>query len=59
MIDPRLHFQPAYAIVGVRHITNPNGDQDWRDEHGMASWLEVDFNGSQNSTCLNRFSSLC
>lgn len=42
-----LHFQPAYAIDGKRYITT-NGDQYWRDEHGLASWLEVDFNSTKS-----------
>ena len=43
---PGLHFQPALAIDGVRH-TSTDGASYWRDEHGLSSWLQVDFNGSK------------
>jgi RHS repeat-associated protein len=42
-----LHFQPAYANDGVRYIHPPDGDQYWRDEHGLASWVQIDFAGSK------------
>lgn len=42
-----LHFQPSYANDGTRYIHGPGGDQFWRDEHGLASWLQVDFNGTK------------
>jgi RHS repeat-associated protein len=42
-----LHFQPSYANDGVRYIHPPDGDQYWRDEHGLASWVQVDFAGSK------------
>src|SRR5712692_4773385 len=43
---PGLHFQPAYAIDGLRHTTSDGGNY-WRDEHGLPSWLEVDFSGAK------------
>ena len=39
-----LHFQPSYANDGVRYIS-PNGDEYWRDENGLPTWLRIDFNG--------------
>jgi RHS repeat-associated protein len=42
-----LHFQPSYANDGVKHINSPGGDQYWRDEHGLPSWLEIGFAGPQ------------
>src|SRR5437899_4327622 len=47
-VYPGLHFQPSYANDGVRHINPPGGDQYWRDEHGLSSWLEIDFNGTKS-----------
>ena len=44
---PGMHFQPALAIDGVRH-TSTDGASYWRDEHGLSSWLQVDFNGSKS-----------
>ena len=41
---PGLHFQPQYAIDGGLYLHPPSGDWYWRDEHGLPSWLEVDFN---------------
>ena len=41
-----LHFQPSYAIDGLRHTTTDGGSL-WRDEHGLSSWLEVDFSGAK------------
>jgi RHS repeat-associated protein len=41
-----LHFQPSYAIDGLRHTTTDGGNL-WRDEHGLSSWLEVDFSGAK------------
>lgn len=41
------HFQPLYANDGVRYIHPPDGDRYWRDEHGLPSWLEIDFAGSK------------
>src|SRR2546423_1900514 len=43
-VVPSLNFQPNFAIDGLRHTT-PAGGNYWRDEHGLPSWLEVDFNG--------------
>jgi hypothetical protein len=43
-VYPGLHFQPSYANDGVR-FTSPNGDRYWRDEHGLPSWVQIDFNG--------------
>ncbi|HKB66328.1 MAG TPA: RHS repeat-associated core domain-containing protein [Pyrinomonadaceae bacterium] len=43
---PGSHFQPAYANDGVR-FTTTIGDHYWRDEHGLPSWLQIDFNGSK------------
>jgi YD repeat-containing protein len=45
-VYPGLHFQPSYANDGTRYITT-NGDHYWRDEHGLSSWLQIDFNGSK------------
>jgi len=45
-VIPGLHFQPSYAIDGLRHTTSDGGNF-WRDEHGLPSWLEVDFNGNK------------
>src|SRR6266480_6765563 len=45
-VYPGLHFQPSYAIDGTRY-TSTNGDHYWRDEHGLSSWLQIDFNGSK------------
>jgi hypothetical protein len=41
-VVPGLFFQPSFAIDGLRH-TNAAGGDYWRDEHGLPSWLEVDF----------------
>jgi RHS repeat-associated protein len=46
-VYPGMHFQPAYAIDGVRH-TSTSGDQYWRDEHGLSSWIQIDFGGSKS-----------
>jgi hypothetical protein len=43
---PGQHFQPAYANDGVR-FTTTIGDHYWRDEHGLPSWLQIDFNGTK------------
>ncbi|MGH9872553.1 MAG: RHS repeat-associated core domain-containing protein [Pyrinomonadaceae bacterium] len=45
-VYPGMHFQPAFATDGVRH-TSTDGASYWRDEHGLSSWLQVDFNGSK------------
>jgi hypothetical protein len=42
-----LHFQPSYVNDGVRYM-GANGDQYWRDEHGLSTWLRIDFNGAKN-----------
>jgi RHS repeat-associated protein len=49
-VFPNMHFQPAYANDGTRYIHGPGGDQFWRDEHGLSSWLQIDFNGSKAIT---------
>ncbi|MEN3327068.1 MAG: hypothetical protein V7638_1875, partial [Acidobacteriota bacterium] len=45
------HFYPSSAIDGQRygHLIAGGGDINgfWRDEHGLPSWLEVNFNGSK------------
>ena len=45
------HFYPSYAIDGQRygHLIAGGGDINgfWRDEHGLPSWVQVDFNGSK------------
>jgi len=45
------HFYPSAAIDGQRygHLIAGGGDINgfWRDEHGLPSWLEVNFNGSK------------
>jgi hypothetical protein len=45
-VYPGLHFQPSYANDGTRY-TSPSGDRYWRDEHGLPSWLQIDFNGTK------------
>src|SRR5882672_3125713 len=45
-VYPGSHFQPSYANDGVRYTTTI-GDHYWRDEHGLPSWIQIDFNGSQ------------
>jgi RHS repeat-associated protein len=45
-VYPGQHFQPSYAIDSTRYTT-PTGDHYWRDEHGLSSWLQIDFNGSK------------
>ncbi|HYY41365.1 MAG TPA: LamG-like jellyroll fold domain-containing protein, partial [Pyrinomonadaceae bacterium] len=40
-----LHFQPAYANDGLRYINPPGGDHYWRDEHGLPTWVQIDFGG--------------
>jgi YD repeat-containing protein len=42
-----LHFQPSYAIDGVKYIA-PSGDHYWRDHHGLPSEIEIDFHRQQN-----------
>jgi hypothetical protein len=49
-----LHFQPSYANDGTRY-TSPSGDRYWRDEHGLPSWLEIDFNGTKTITEVDVF----
>jgi RHS repeat-associated protein len=49
-VFPNMHFQPAYANDGTRYIHGPGGDQFWRDEHGLSSWLQIDFNGAKAIT---------
>jgi hypothetical protein len=39
---PGLFFEPSFAIDGVLHTTSAGGNY-WRDEHGLPSYLEVDF----------------
>jgi len=50
-VYPGSHFQPSYAIDGLRylHLAPPPNDLDgfWRDEHGLPSWLQIDFSGSK------------
>ena len=46
-MSPDAHFQPPYAIDGVLHAHPPIGDLYWRDEHGLPSWLQVDFKGAK------------
>ena len=45
------HFYPSSAIDGQRygHLIAGGGDINgfWRDEHGLPSWLEINFNGSK------------
>jgi hypothetical protein len=45
-VNPVFTSSPAYANDGVRYLT-PSGDQYWRDEHGLSSWLQIDFNGAR------------
>lgn len=44
---PGMHFQPSYANDGIHYLHPPDGDHAWRDEHGLPSWLQIDFNGSK------------
>jgi hypothetical protein len=53
-VYPNLHFQPSYANDGTRY-TSPSGDRYWRDEHGLPSWLQVDFNGTKTITEVHIF----
>jgi hypothetical protein len=50
-VYPGSHFQPFYAIDGLRylHLAPPPNDADgfWRDEHGLPSWLQINFAGSK------------
>ncbi|HJP94928.1 MAG TPA: RHS repeat-associated core domain-containing protein, partial [Pyrinomonadaceae bacterium] len=50
-VYPGYHFYPSSAIDGQRygHLIAGGGDINdfWRDEHGLPSWLEVDFNGTK------------
>ena len=50
-VYPGYHWQPSYAIDGQRYChliaDGSDGTGVWRDEHGLSSWLEVDFNGSK------------
>ncbi|MGH9931723.1 MAG: RHS repeat-associated core domain-containing protein, partial [Pyrinomonadaceae bacterium] len=41
-----LHFQPSYANDGLRYM-GANGDRYWRDEHGLPTWVQVDFSGAK------------
>jgi len=41
-VIPGLHFDPSYAIDGVRHTTADGGNY-WRDEHGLPSYLQIEF----------------
>jgi hypothetical protein len=43
------HYLPSYAIDGQRycHLTTTDADGFWRDEHGLSSWLQVDFAGAK------------
>lgn len=46
-VFPESHFYASYAIDGRRymHPTSTDVHGFWRDEHGLPSWLEVDFGG--------------
>lgn len=46
-VSTGAHFQPQYAIDGVLHIRPPVGDLYWRDEHGLPTWLQIDFTKSR------------
>lgn len=46
-VFPNLHFQPSYASDGRRYAS-PQGDRYWRTEHGLPSWLQIDF-GAQRT----------
>jgi RHS repeat-associated protein len=45
------HYRPADAVDGIRYAPTapPPGDihDFWRDEHGLPSWLQIDFNGQR------------
>src|SRR6266403_2061365 len=49
-VFPGYHCKPSFANDGQRfaHLL-PSGDDGtgfWRDEHGLDSWIQIDFNGS-------------
>jgi RHS repeat-associated protein len=50
-VYPGYHWQPPFAIDGQRYshliADGSDGTGFWRDEHGLSSWLEVDFSGAQ------------
>ena len=46
-VYPGLLFRPSFAIDGIHYINPPNGDRYWRDEHGLPTSLEIDFNDSK------------
>ncbi|MCA1614954.1 MAG: hypothetical protein LC795_15150 [Acidobacteria bacterium] len=41
-----LHFQPTYVNDGRRYAS-AQGDRYWRDEHGLPTWVLVDFGGQK------------
>ncbi|HKP37905.1 MAG TPA: RHS repeat-associated core domain-containing protein, partial [Pyrinomonadaceae bacterium] len=45
------HYRPADTIDGIRYAVTapPPGDihDFWRDEHGLQSWVQIDFNGQK------------
>ena len=41
-VIPGLHFDPSYAVDGIRHSTADGGNY-WRDEHGLPTWLQIEF----------------
>ena len=48
-VFPGSRFQPLYANDGARygHLNSSGSDITgfWRDEHGLSTWLQVDFSG--------------
>ncbi|MEP6568353.1 MAG: discoidin domain-containing protein [Acidobacteriota bacterium] len=45
-VFPGLHFDPSYAIDGIRHTTTDGGNY-WRDDDPLPSWLQVKFTKSR------------
>jgi hypothetical protein len=41
-VFPGLHFNPFYAIDGIRHTTTDGGNY-WRDDSGLPTWLQIEF----------------
>jgi YD repeat-containing protein len=50
-VFPGYHWQPSFANDGQRfaHLlpSGSDGTGFWRDEHGLSSWLQIDFNSAK------------